>query len=325
MHILPMLLFASLAGTLKASDQDQYSITALPEGAVANGINDRGQIVGTTMVSGQPRAFTFFNGNLHALGTLPGRNASYGFGINDHGQVCGGSATFGSSLFFGHAFLATGNNMQDLGILPGGEGSTAYAVNNAGEVAGTAVAHDSLRNAFLYNGQMQSIATGSSIASGINEKGELCFYTGDGIVFGYMWSKGKITAIPSATDSETEAFAINRSGHVVGYTQSYKDRISHAFVYFKGQVTLLDTSTTSTIAKAINASGEVVGYTFPAGSDNTTACLFKDGKIIDLNSFVRKNSDWVLTTTTGINDHGQIVGSGTKNGLPRSFLMTPLR
>jgi len=305
-----------------------YTITELPGGAstVANGINGRGQVVGTTMVKGQPRAFLYFNGNLQILGTLPGDIASHGYGINDHGQVCGSSAN-SSTLDFGHAFLNTGNHMQDLGVLPGGVGSTALAVNNRGEVAGTAITKDFTRNAFLYNGQMQSIAGGFSIASGINDKGEVCFYTGDGIIDAYLFAKGKIAMIPpSSPQSDTEALAINKAGHVVGDTTVHLSHIGHAFIYAKGQATLLDdSSTTSSFATAINSHDQVVGYFSPAGSSGTYACLFSQGRMIDLNNFLPRSSNWVLTKASGINDCGQIVGTGTQKGVSQSFLMTPIR
>jgi hypothetical protein len=43
----------------------------------------------------------------------------------------------------------------------------------------------------------------------------------------------------------------------------------------------------------------------------------------DLNTLIRTNSGWVLTTATDINVWGQIVGNGTLNGEPHGFLLTP--
>ena len=43
----------------------------------------------------------------------------------------------------------------------------------------------------------------------------------------------------------------------------------------------------------------------------------------DLNTLIRANSGWVLNSVSGINIWGQIVGSGTFNGEPHGFLLTP--
>jgi hypothetical protein len=43
----------------------------------------------------------------------------------------------------------------------------------------------------------------------------------------------------------------------------------------------------------------------------------------DLNTLISANSGWVLNSVTGINFWGQIVGSGTLNGQPHGFLLTP--
>jgi len=43
----------------------------------------------------------------------------------------------------------------------------------------------------------------------------------------------------------------------------------------------------------------------------------------DLNTLIHSNSGWVLNTATDINVWGQIVGSGTLNGQPHGYLLTP--
>jgi hypothetical protein len=43
----------------------------------------------------------------------------------------------------------------------------------------------------------------------------------------------------------------------------------------------------------------------------------------DLNTLISAKSGWVLNSATGINFWGQIVGSGTLNGKPHGFLLTP--
>ncbi len=44
----------------------------------------------------------------------------------------------------------------------------------------------------------------------------------------------------------------------------------------------------------------------------------------DLNTLIPPNSGWILTEARGINDAGQITGTGTINGETHAFLLTPV-
>ena len=61
----------------------------------------------------------------------------------------------------------------------------------------------------------------------------------------------------------------------------------------------------------------------PSNTGNLTyhAFIYSAGSMKDLNTFIPKNSGWVLDDATGINDAGQIVGSGTYKGHNRAFLL----
>lgn len=76
-------------------------------------------------------------------------------------------------------------------------------------------------------------------------------------------------------------------------------------------------------ANDINDNGLIVGRaTLPDGTPH--AVLFTDGNATDLNLQLATGGDgWVLTEATAINQAGQIVGQGTKNGEVRAFLLNP--
>ncbi|MCW3052237.1 MAG: hypothetical protein JWN14_1407, partial [Chthonomonadales bacterium] len=52
--------------------------------------------------------------------------------------------------------------------------------------------------------------------------------------------------------------------------------------------------------------------------------LYRNHKMVDLNSLLPADSGWVLTNANGINDRGQIVGSGIYQGKQRAYLLSPL-
>jgi hypothetical protein len=46
--------------------------------------------------------------------------------------------------------------------------------------------------------------------------------------------------------------------------------------------------------------------------------------MLDLNGLIDPNSGWQLYAAYGINDSGQIVGTGTFAGFSRAYLLTPV-
>jgi probable HAF family extracellular repeat protein len=72
-------------------------------------------------------------------------------------------------------------------------------------------------------------------------------------------------------------------------------------------------------AYAINDHGVVVG------ASGGRAFIYREGAMVDLNSLLPAESGWVLTTASGINDAGEIVGTGLYDGVERGFVLIPTR
>src|SRR5262249_29219537 len=63
-----------------------------------------------------------------------------------------------------------------------------------------------------------------------------------------------------------------------------------------------------------------------ASNDSPTsrsAFVWQNGLITDLNTLIDSGLGWVLQIATGINDNGQITGTGTVGGQTHAFLLTP--
>lgn len=103
--------------------------------SAARSINASGQVVGwAETVSREQHAFLWQNGTMQDLGTLGGYSGSMAYGINDSGQVVGGTD------WSQRAFLWQDGFMYDLNdrLLPG-SGWTLYEardINNAGQIVG---------------------------------------------------------------------------------------------------------------------------------------------------------------------------------------------
>jgi hypothetical protein len=81
--------------------------------------------------------------------------------------------------------------------------------------------------------------------------------------------------------------------------------------------------TTAPCCHTINDRGEVVGFSIDGTTFAFTALIWKDKTPVDLNKLIPANSGWYLQAALSINNAGEIVGYGLKNGIVRAFLATP--
>jgi probable HAF family extracellular repeat protein len=196
---------------LYSSSQQTMINVAVNVPSAFYGINDSGQIVGKSGLSGQGgQAILVDGGTVHYLGTLGGAY-SVATGINSNGLVIGTSYTSGTDSFSQHAFLYDGA-MRDLGTL-GGKYSFVGDINESGVVVGTSKLANGLFHGFIYsNGQMQDLndlvdpASGIVISDvrGINDKGQI---VGIGTKNGNVFNAFVLSPVP-----EPEAYAMMLAG-----------------------------------------------------------------------------------------------------------------
>ncbi len=268
--------------------------------SAAYAINNSGQIIGCAQAAdGSTHVFLYDSvrapmlRDLGALGTNSQGSFSLGLGINANGVFVGGSSI--SALGQVHAF-ESGATLLDLGL---GGNSTAYGLNDAGQVVGFATVNG-LTNAFL----LSPVATNNTSA-GTNFLGFL----------------------PGGTNSL--ALAINQFGDVIG-TGGLSNGLTHAWIRTSTDGSLQDLGTPagtfSSTAYGLNGFRQVVGSATAAGGA-THAFFYSTGRMNDLNDLLpfEETNSWVLTEARGINDQGQIVGTGKFNGKDHAFLALPAR
>ena len=223
--------------------------------------------------------------------TLNGADgASYGYGINDDGTVVGSS-------YPGPCFIWTPTSSHAMtGVMTSfGSGSSsgvAFGVNNSGLVAG-------------------SIGSGFFSYPGIHAG--LGPYSSNDII-----GPGPQSDLNDQSDSGT-AYAINAAGHAVGDTVFPNTGEVRPFL-FVGGTNLTDFSSTGGHASALNNRDEVVG------DRNNNAVLYANGTNSTLLNLLDPSAGWnQLVTARAINDSGQIVGYGSRNGDLRAYLLTPVQ
>ena len=297
--------------------------------SAANGINDAGQVTGYAYTSGNAayHAFLYSDGVMTDLGTVSGGPYSSGNAINASGQVAGDGYT---PMLDDHAFLSSPQGgLIDLGTF-GGFHSAAWGINSAGWVVGGAdLPGDTVTHAFLYTGgpltDLGTLGGANSYARGINDTGSVVGYSGTatGVDHAFEYTNGVMTDLGSLGGGFSRAFAINAAGQVVGATEIGSDHTYHAFLYSNGVMSDLGTlGGDFSSARAINAAGQVVGDSGVSPHNHyPDAFLYSNGVMTDLNSLLPEGSGWWLVSAWGINNHNQIVGFGSHNGLQRAFLL----
>jgi probable HAF family extracellular repeat protein len=280
--------FTSNLSSARAYLYDSGSLTDLGSlggnHVYAQGINDLGQVAGFSQLPGDTvsHAFRYDSGTLTDL--APAGGNSYGYAINNNGDVTGYAATSDGSF---HAVLWQGTAMTDLGTL-GGSPSYGQAINDVDMVVG------------------------------------LSYLSGNAVFHAFLAWQGRMADLGTLPGSANSwAYGVNNVGQVVGFSgNSINDY--HAFLWDRvnGMQDLGTLGGVRSYANAINDVGQVVGFAaLPNG--NQDAFLYDSGVMTDLNDLLPPGSGWNVYQAARINNAGQIVGEGFHNGAQHGFLMTP--
>ena len=300
----------------------------------ATGISNSGQVVGYSNFNNSTASTDAF---LYSNGTMTNLGSGVANGVSPDGTYVVGQIGNGSNS--GPAFLWSSGTTQNLAASVGSE-SCAYGVNNAGQVVGFYTGSSPNYNsyAFLYNNSDHSVSTlgidpsvyPNSYAQGINASGEIAGQIGDnnGNSYAFSYQNGTLTILPSlgpyGGTYNDGAFAVNNAGQITGSSMAATDGTFHAFASDGTTTTDLGTiNDNDTYGYAINSSGQVVGDTYTVEPNDPVGFLYSNGTISDLNSLA-PTSGWTLQSASGVNDRGQIVGTGLNPaGQQHAFLMTP--
>jgi probable HAF family extracellular repeat protein len=319
----------------QAATTFSYTLTELvgfsDKASVAYDINNSGQVVGYSYpATGTMHAVLWNNGKLTDLkkpGAIPYNDAP---GINNAGQiVC--NLNPGRGVGGRCTYLWQNGTVINIGLCDHTDTSSVTAINNAGQVAGFDVQRAFVwQSGFTYYQKTLGSTNSHSRALDINDRQQVVGYssTDSGHQHAVLWQNQKVIdlgTLPGGTNSA--ALGINNFWKIVGWSNT-STGYKHAVLWQKRRITDLGTlDGNATTATAINDRGTVVGYSFAPSNGNSEiplhAFVWRNGIMRNLNNLLPTNSGWELTAAYGINDRGQIVGSGKKDGQTKAFLLTP--
>lgn len=291
-----------------------------PDIAVAQYINDSGQVLGHTGL-GETFLYTPGTGvtSFNALTGLAPGVATAVFSLSNGGHVAGYLPQDGHFIYTPGA---------GLDFSPGS--SSVRAVNATGQYV--AERHTPPYGSYLYTlGVGASTVPGEAVT--LNDRGDVAYRTdtGAGVGSGVLRNDGSAYDVGNLGGTNTWVNGINERGDVVGVAVTAGGQ-SHAFRYTaEGGIVDLDTfgftdPGASSNAVAVNDRGWTVGqYTDGAGllrgflSDGTAG-------LVDVLSLLAPSvaARWEIDLISDINNAGQMVGHGFFDGRQRAFILNPL-
>ena len=314
----------------------RYTITAIPDlpgcdHTCLTGINNRGKIVGYAYngvghdVGMLGRAFVWEKGKITPLRT-PGGKYSHAIGINNQDEIVGDANLNRDTLPVlwqnggkGDPVLLSRTNgyaacINDRGILVGcEEGPYLWLKGNRTPLDFKKWKDHTYRPVTInHRGEIAGYVSGPP-GIGLSDTPESSFF----------YQAGEFHTLETLGGFACQAMAMNESGMIAGWAENAREE-RRACIWKEGVAQELPAPDVEwSEASGINNQGVIVGR-YVTNKQEWKTCLWKNGKALNLNTCLPAHSGWELAEVMGINDSGQIIGSGYYKDKPRSFLLTPL-
>lgn len=153
-----------------------------------------------------------------------------------------------------------------------------------------------------------------------------------------LWNQDVVTDLGTLGGDESVATCISDSGRIVGLSSTEPGPVvgtsgTRAFTWFHGKLMSLPPLEEGNDLEwdwtsHINKDGIVVGYSTALLRDvpfaSSTAVMWQDGKIFDLNNLIPDTTDLFLIDGAAINDNGEIAAVALDgDGHAHLLLLTP--
>ena len=316
-----------------------------PDGqATAAGINDMGQIAGTSdvpAISGYGANHGFFWDDSRGLVDIPpiAPNLGWGSAIDENGVVYGHTTAIGKIVAYRF------ENDQTIDMHPDGayQYSKILSVNRLGVVSGSAKIQESGWMSDPFRAYLSDGVRTNYLAT-FGGRDSFCYVIDDfnRIAGSAQLDTQPISSAPFLWDGTTLhnlGSLGGNAGRVNGLTStslggaqdciavgsSLTASLHEQAVRFdiNGSITALDgLGGLSSRAWGINFAQQIVGQADTPSGD-PRAVLWENGVIVDLNQYLPSNSGWVLTNAVDINELGEICGNGDYLGESMAYRLSP--
>ena len=290
--------------------------------AIAAGVNNAGQVVGTASLPNAPFTHAFVwtrHSGMLDLGTLFGLGSSFGVAINNRGQATGSSfAPDGTT----HAFRwSAANGMEDVGLfapfIP--NFTNATAIGETGLVAGWGTVADGDGHAFAWTRRTGLLDLGtfggsSSFAEAVDAEGQVAGYATvpGNRAHAFVWNRSRgLMDLGTAGGIESGAQAMAANGHVAGVINFFAGN-QHAFSWTRagGMVDLGTLGGANSSSLAVNNHGQIVGGSNTRRGDFHAFVWSSRVGMVDLNKRLRHApAGLVVDVAVAISDNGSIVAT----------------
>ena len=285
----------------------------------ANGLNEAGQVVGTSVnQSGIENAYVWRAGS-GMLGILPASDGgrSYGWAINNRGVVTG---SFGDT---GRPFRwSIAGGLEDLGVTPAFPApSSGRVLNDAGLIAGVTTIDDEVTRVFAWtrsSGVIDIDTLGSvesnpvAVGAGGEVAGNRLASWEDGGDRPFLWTRASgMVDLGIGRGSTAWVNAMTPGLHIAGGI-GFEDGRQRAMSWTpRGGMRELGTlGGRTSVARGVNAKGQIVGFAEDKAGAMRAFVWSTGGGMLDLNRQLRHvPPTLVLEHAMAINDRGEIVVS----------------
>jgi probable HAF family extracellular repeat protein len=253
--------------------------------------------------------------------SVPGSSSTEARALNNAGQIVGAYTNSTGT----HGFLYSNGTYTTLDA-PGGTATNLLGINNGGQIVGTY--HDSSNRLQLFtesNGVFTTINVPNGLdpsqflAAGINDAGQVVGTANRATPLQtnspFLYDNGQFTFYPlGSINTAYYASSINNAGQVA--MSRANGPVVDAGLYSNGTFTQISgLGSADMIATGINNAGVVVGIY--EGTNDDGGFIYDHGTLTAFSD--RSSRDF--SSIYGINDAGQLVGSGSNVSI--SILATP--
>jgi uncharacterized membrane protein len=266
--------------------------------STARAINAAGDVVGDATLCDRRRTILYRAGTLLELDPIPGALTTFGWDINDEGDVLGG--VDGGGVFVWRNGVTT--------VLSGIGAGSPVAINNAGQVLGT-----DEDGAFIWDAGLVTRLELDRYAwvTDLNDRGQVTGFYQYSNLGAFVWEGGVLTPLPPLPgDDYSHAAAINEIGQIVG--SSVKHGVGRAVLWDSGVPVDITPPTDYPLRGAagvgINEHGVVLGSFQEDGPrQNSAGFVFDHG--LTTRIFPEDQTVGASLSPSAINDAGEIAGT----------------